>query len=148
MPKFGLVSLKNLEGVSEQLVRLHQFVISFFDHSVDDGCRMWEEQVKNVAKGVSKTMESKHLPNSQGKCLATDSMPYPRVEWKAVEKSLAAVKAIDPRLDLLRFYYFQGIMRGVAEAKGIKLRQGIDWDSDNAIHDQSFFDLPHNEVSK
>lgn len=134
--------------MAEPLIRLHQFVISFFDHSVSDGCRTWEEQVKNVAKGVSKTMDSRHLPDEKGKCNATDSMPYPEVDWPKVEKSLAAVRAIDSRADLLRFYYFQGIMRGVAEAKGIKLRQGINWDSDGELTDQSFFDLPHNEVPK
>lgn len=146
MFKFGKKSLENLVGVSEQLIRLHQFVITFFDHKITDGVRTLEEQKANVAKGVSKTMNSKHLPQADGKSHATDSEPYPDVDWGKVEKALAAVKAIDPRLDLLRFYYFQGVMRGAAERMGIKLRQGVDWNGDNNLSNQTFFDLPHNEV--
>lgn len=146
MPKFSKQSLDNLKGLHEALIRLHQFVISFYDHSISDGCRTVEEQKKNVAKGVSKTLASKHLPQADGKCHATDSMPFPAVNWDKVEKSLAAVKAIDPKLDLLRFYHFQGVMLGAATRMGVDLRQGIDWNENNDPSDQSFFDLPHNEV--
>jgi hypothetical protein len=37
-------------------------------------------------------------------------------------------------------------MKGHAKALGIDLRQGIDWDNDNDLADQTFFDLPHNEL--
>jgi hypothetical protein len=127
-------------------VRLHTAVVAHYDHSVNDGCRTVEEQRKNVAKGVSKTMASKHLPQADGKCHATDSMPYPAVDWGKVERGLAALRAIDPKLDLLRFYHFQGFVAGVAAMLGIDLRQGVDWDGDEDLANQSFFDLPHNEL--
>lgn len=141
MPKFGSVSRSHLVGVDERLVRVHNEVIKHYDHSIIDGVRTVEEQKKNVAKGVSKTMRSKHL---EGK--ATDSMPYPPINWGKVEKALNAVKAIDPKLDLLRYYHFQGFVLGTAAQMGIDLRQGVDWNENNDPSDQTFHDLPHNEL--
>jgi len=146
MAKFGKSSLSNLAECDAKLVAVHEFVIEHYDHSVDDGARTLAEQAKNVAKGVSKTMESKHLPDSNGKSQATDSRPFPPPDWSKVEKALAAVRAVDPTLGLLRFYHFQGFVKGVATHMGVSIRQGIDWDSDNDLADQSFFDLPHNEL--
>jgi peptidoglycan L-alanyl-D-glutamate endopeptidase CwlK len=146
MAKFGEKSLAHLNDVDERLRLVHTKVIEYYDHSIDDGLRTIVEQEKNVARGVSKTMDSKHLPGPDGKSRATDSRPYPLPDWPKVEKCLAAIKLIDPTLGILRFYHFQGIMKGHAKALGIDLRQGIDWDSDNDLANQTFFDLPHNEL--
>lgn len=146
MAKFGKTSAANLAECDPKLVAIHEFVIQHYDHSVDDGARTLKEQEKNVAKGVSKTLESKHLPDASGKSQATDSRPFPPPDWNLVEKSLAAVRAIDPTLGLLKFYHFQGFFKGVATHMGVAIRQGIDWDGDNDPADQSFVDMPHNEL--
>lgn len=142
---FGATSRKNLEGVHPDLVRLHEAVLAVFDHSITDGARTRAEQEKNVARGVSKTMESLHLPQDDGLSHATDSVPFPVPDWNAVQKALGAVKKVDPEMHLCRFYYFQGVVKGVASQLGVEIRQGIDWDRDTQVGDQSFIDLPHNE---
>jgi peptidoglycan L-alanyl-D-glutamate endopeptidase CwlK len=35
---------------------------------------------------------------------------------------------------------------GIAAKMGIKIRWGGDWDRDEELHDQTFFDLPHFEL--
>lgn len=145
MPEFSARSREHLRGVHPALVAVHQFVIQHYDHSVDDGLRTVEEQERFVARGVSKTMHSKHLPQPDGWAHATDSRPYPHGNWQLIEKSIDAVKKIDPTLAVFRFYHFQGFFAGVAAHMQVPLRQGIDWDRDRDVGDQSFIDLPHNE---
>lgn len=145
MNTFGQRSLNNLKKVHPDLVRVHDAVLPIFDHTVTDGVRSLDEQKKNVEKGVSKTLDSKHLPQPDGFSHATDSQPYP-LDWTAVQRGLDALKAADPTMQVARFYYFQGVMMGTAAHLGIKLRQGIDWNQDTNVGDQSFIDLPHNEL--
>lgn len=142
---FGPASRKNLEGVHPDLVRLHEAVLPVFDHSVTDGERAMAEQIKNVARGVSNTLDSKHLKQKDGFAHATDAVPFPAPNWTNIERALAAVKKVDPNFDLLRFYYFQGVVKGVASQLRIEIRQGINWDGDRDFADSSFIDLPHNE---
>lgn len=142
---FGKASRANLDKVHPDLVKLHEAVLPIMDHTITDGIRSIDEQKKNVAKGVSQTMDSKHLPQSDGLSHATDSTPFPH-DWQATQRGLDAIKKADPTLSVLRFYYFQGVMRGVAHQLGIPIRQGIDWDRDGDVGDQSFVDLPHNEL--
>ncbi len=146
MFKFGKKSEENLKGVHPELVRLHRKVLEKYDHSIDDGIRDIEEQKKYIAKGVSQTLNSKHLPQEDGLSHATDSRPYPHPDWDKIEKCLSYIRQVDPNLDILRFYHYQGYVKGVADTLDIPIRQGIDWDRDNALGDQKFFDLPHNEL--
>lgn len=146
MAKFGAASKQNLEGVHPGLVKACEVVIQDFDFSVLDGVRTIEEQRKNLAKGVSKTMDSKHLPQDDGLSHAVDAMPYP-VEWSKVESGLAAIKKVDGAMEILRAYYLQGMIRGAALALGFKVRQGVDWNSNDQFNDQSFTDIPHTEIA-
>lgn len=142
---FGQRSLANLKKVHPDLVRLHEAVLPIFDHSVTDGVRSADEQKKNVEKGVSRTLDSKHLLQPDGYAHATDSTPYPN-DWDAVQKGLDAMRKADPTLAVARFYYYLGVQKGVASQLGIRVRQGIDWDSDTDVGDQSFIDLGHCEL--
>ena len=148
MPKFGIESLTNLAECHPDLQRLFEKVIEAWDCSIVDGKRTLAEQAKNVAKGVSKTMDSKHLQQPDGYSHAVDAVPYPQPDWNAVEKSIAAVKHLDPTLQIFRFYAFSGFVAGVAHAMGIPVRQGVDWDGDRDYGDHSFIDLPHTELKK
>lgn len=144
---FGTESKANLEGVHEQLQRLHEKVLEIIDHAIVDGVRTPEEQAQNLAKGVSRTPNSLHLLQPDGKSHATDCIPYPN-NWDEVEKGLNALKKADPKMYLARFYYLNGIIRGVAHCLEIPIRQGVDWDGDTDLGDQSFIDLGHTELKK
>lgn len=56
-------SLKNMEGVHPDLVRVVKRAITLteVDFKVGEGLRSIAQQKKNVAKGVSWTMNSRHL---------------------------------------------------------------------------------------
>lgn len=146
MPKFSQQSLVHLSQCHPDLQRLFEAVIEFYDCKIIDGARTVEEQVKNVERGVSKTMASKHLPQADRKSHAVDVVPYPQPDWGLVERALSAAKRADPTLQVCRFYHFIGFVAGMAAAKGIAIRQGADWDSDRQFGDHSFIDLPHHEL--
>lgn len=123
--KFSKTSLEHMEGVDSRLVDLAFRVLSVVDCKIIDGLRSEAEQIALVAEGKSKTMNSKHLVGR-----ALDMAPYP-IDWG----------------DTCRFYWFAGVVLGVAHEMGIKIRWGGDWDSDNDLRDQSFNDLVHFELA-
>lgn len=151
MPAFGSVSQKNLAECHDDIQRLFNAIVKHWDCAVVDGARTLMEQQKNVAKGVSQTMESKHLPQEDGKAHAADVVPYPLPNWNVIERALTALRGtaahpgIDPTMELARFYAFIGYVQGTADAMGIPIRSGADWDTDRQFGDHSFIDLPHHE---
>lgn len=120
--------MKNLSEAHPDLQRLFHEVIKHYDCTVIEGHRGEEEQNKAYHAGHSKLKfpQSKHnkMPS-----LAVDVCPYP-IDWK----------------DYKRFYYFGGLVKGIASQMGIKIRWGGDWDGDNQFTDQRFHDLPHFEL--
>ena len=140
MYKYSQRSASELATVDVRLQNLFNFVLKFWDHTIIDGIRTIAEQEKNVARGVSKTMDSKHLSGR-----AIDAMPYP-INWDKIEKGLAAVKKVEGGMEVLEAYMFQGFVAGVAAHMGINIRQGVDWNSNRQFEDQSFNDIPHTEL--
>lgn len=130
MPKFSKKSLKKLETAHPDLQRIYHELVKIMDITILEGVRSVETQEEYVRTGKSKTMNSKHLKQSDGFAHAIDAVPYP-IDWN----------------DKDRFIYMQGMIRGIAHQMGIKVRSGIDWDSDGEIKDHSFFDGPHVELS-
>lgn len=128
MPKFGKRSKNNLATCHQEIQRLFNEVIKYYDCSVICGHRGKEEQDKAYNEGSSKVKwpNSKH---NKIQSIAADVPPYP-IDWK----------------DTRRFYMFVGIVRGVAAMLGIKIRCGADWDGDMEVKDQNFHDLPHFEL--
>ena len=65
---FSKRSLNNLIGVNEDLVKVvHRALeLSEIDFTVVEGVRTKERQVVLVNQGMSKTMNSYHIPNSNG----------------------------------------------------------------------------------
>lgn len=126
MPKFSQESFEKLMTCHKDLQDVFFEVIKHFDCKIIEGNRSVEQQKKYVKSGRSKTMKSKHLPFPS---MAVDAVPYP-IDWKDTE----------------RMALFIGFVLGVAEIKGIKLRSGIDWDSDTQTNDTSFKDYPHFEL--
>jgi len=132
MPSFGEESKKNLEGVDPRLVRVCEDAIKIMDFKVLDGVRTVEEQKINVARGKSKTMNSKHLVNpTTGYSEAVDLAPYP-VDWSDQEV----------------FCVLAGVMRAVAFTHGLVLRWGGDWNSNDSTRDEKFRDYGHFEIKE
>lgn len=131
--RFSRRSLNNLAGVHPKLVSLVKDCLTtgIMDFSVIDGLRTIDEQRKLVAKGVSKTMNSKHLPQKDGYSHAVDLAPYP-LDWS----------------DWLGFGRLAGIMQTLAPKHGFVLRWGCDWDSDGQTTDHKFLDAPHFEIKE
>lgn len=76
--KLGERSELELQGVHPDLVRVVRAAIEIteVDFGVMDGLRTMVEQVEYVRRGVSKTMESKHLPQEDDMGHAVDLVPY------------------------------------------------------------------------
>ena len=146
MYSFSKKSKENLLTADKQLQILFNEVIKYIDCTVLYGNRSKKEQfslykqgrelingkwvkTKKVptvtnCDGIKKLSNHNYLPSR-----AVDVVPYP-INWKDIEK----------------FYYFAGIVKGIAFVKGINIRWGGDWDNDNDLHDQNFYDLAHFEI--
>lgn len=104
MYKLGKRSKKELEGVHPDLVAVVERAIQITeqDFSVVDGLRTLKEQEEYVRRGVSRTMNSKHLPQSDGFSHAVDLVPYVgrRVvwEWPPIYVVAAAVQEASAEL--------------------------------------------------
>lgn len=148
MPAYSAKSEAVYNELHPKLREIFAVAESAWDHTLLDGLRTIDEQRKNIAKGVSKTMASKHLADSEGYARAVDAMPYP-VDWVAVEQGLLAIKRHVPpsnAMAVLEAYMFSGFIAGIAAAKGIPIRQGTDWDGDRQFEEHSFIDIPHTEL--
>lgn len=101
--------------------------------------RTHEQQLDYFARGVSKTMDSKHLivPGTREFSEAVDAGPHPH-KWP-VEGTQGYWK------DMARLYYFAGVVVAVAFRLDIEIRFGGDWNGNFDIKDQNFYDLVHYE---
>lgn len=126
MPAFGTKSRENLSSCHPNLQRLFNAVIARWDCTVLEGYRTPERQAKLFEAGDTKVRWGRHNENPSK---AVDVAPYP-IDWKNVQ----------------RFYRFAEYVRGVADAMGIRILLGADWDGDTDIRDQRFNDLVHFEL--
>ena len=127
-------SLSNLKQCHPQLciVVTRAIQISQVDFIVGAGIRSMEEQRENVRKGVSKTMDSKHLPQKDGMSHAVDLWPWMNGEIPWDEFS-AFRRVADAMLE-------------AARELDVDLRWGGDWDRDGESSDHQFLDGPHFEL--
>lgn len=88
---------------------------------VVEGTRTIEKQKENVAKGASKTMNSKHLPQGDEFSHAVDLAPL--------------VNGTIPWNDKSKFKELADCMKDCATEMGVKIEWGGDW--------RSFYDGPH-----
>ena len=123
---FSLQSLSSLQGVDIRLQDLAFKVLQIHDCKVTEGLRTEAQQRIYVAKGASKTMNSRHLTGH-----AIDMYPYP-IDWN----------------NFKRFYYFAGLVMATAYWMDVPIRWGGDWDGDNDLDDQNFNDLGHFEIPR
>ena len=158
MPEFGAGSRVQLTTLHPALRQVLEFVIQYWDCTILEGKRTLAQQQANVAKGVSKTLKSLHLPeyseDPERGVDAVDVAPFPlrwpeqSAQWQQLQALLTPAElalAGTFAKELARWYYFHGYCLGVADHMGIPLRHGGDWDGDRDISDQTFDDLPHLE---
>lgn len=129
MPYYSDSSMEQLETCHPLLQRVFFEVIKHFDCTIIEGARTEEKQRENVEKGVSQTMDSKHIPGEDGWSHAVDAIPYP-IDWG----------------DRERMTFFAGQVIGTAIQMGIRIRWGGDWDQDTEVKDNKFDDLVHFEL--
>lgn len=121
MFKFGTRSLKNLQGVHPDLVRVLEEAItaSPYDFAITEGVRTVQRQKELVRAGKSTTMRSRHLTGH-----AVDIVVYidGKVSWE------------------LKYYKIvTDHIKAVAKLNDVALEFGIDW--------KSFIDGPHIQLA-
>lgn len=133
-------SRKRLEGVHPDLdlVVKAAIAITTQDFFVAEGLRTKARQQELVALKMSRTLNSKHLPQPDGYGHAVDIYPagYPDLN----KVPLDAYRAV------------RTAMMAAAEQLGVELRWGNDWDGDGVEvgpdPDESFQDWPHYEIKE
>jgi len=130
MPNFSARSDAHLQTCHDDLQKVFNVVIQFYDCTILEGHRGEFDQNKYFDEKKSRVQwpDGKHnkMPSE-----ALDAMPYP-IDWE----------------DTDRIYHFAGFVLGIASMMGIKLRYGGDWDGDLSFKDQKFNDLVHYERIK
>ena len=128
MPNFSDKSLAKLATSDPRLQRVFQEVVRNFDCTILEGHRNRERQNQMVEEGKSQVRwpDGKHntVPS-----MAVDVCPYPIV-WDDRERQTL----------------FAGFVLATANAMGIDLRWGGDWDRDTEVRDNTFDDLVHFEL--
>ena len=122
----GKRSKDNLVGVHYDLVKVVEraIQISKQDFTVIDGLRTLSEQRKLVARGVSKTMNSRHLTGH-----AVDVVPYP------IPRDWGEYKAS-------QWAEISRAMKEAAKELGVTIEWGGDWRN---AWDKPHYQLPRGE---
>jgi len=135
--KLGSKSRKNLQGVHPDLVKVVERAIEItpVDFTVFEGVRTLNRQRQLVAKGLSKTMNSRHIPGADGLAKAVDLVPLVdgKVTWENKH---------------IRSHYIpmaKAVLQA-ADELNVPIRWGGDWDQDGTWTDEKFFDGPHFEL--
>ncbi len=130
MPSFSKRSKRRLSTCHPDLQRLFNEVVEFYDCTILEGHRGKYRQNKLFAQEKSEVQypDGRHNLKPSN---AVDVAPWPVPDWEK---------------DLKTFYFFGGVVKGIARSMKIRIRWGGDWDSDNDLNDQTFNDLIHFEL--
>lgn len=130
MNKWSNTSKERLEQCDERLQALAEAVLQIHDCSVLTGHRSENAQNQAYVEGYS-TIQWPYSKHNSLPSLAIDLAPFP-IDWENTK----------------RFYYFAGIVMGVAKQMNLPIRWGGDWDMDNDLDDSNFLDLVHFEINE
>ncbi|OMQ26894.1 M15 family metallopeptidase [Serratia oryzae] len=124
--RFSQRSEGSLVGVNPALVKVvrRALEITTVDFIVIEGVRTEAQQRENVRKGVSKTMDSRHLTGN-----AVDLLPV-GADWSDYKCWLPVLDA----------------MHKAGSELGVKLRFGITWTGNPHDKPAKFLDAPHVEI--
>ena len=157
MPSYSKSSAEKLLLTDPRLRAIFELAIEDWDHTIIYGHRTKTDQDDAIAAGNSQkpwpTSEHNKIPSR-----AVDGAPYyadvPKggIDWRTDAALLAAAKlgdwdSVKAILEnIKRWIAFSGYIRGIAKARGIKIRSGADWDNDQRFNDHTLIDLPHFEL--
>jgi peptidoglycan L-alanyl-D-glutamate endopeptidase CwlK len=131
MPQYSDRSKKYLGQCDLRLQKVFNEVIKHWDCSIIEGHR--DEETQNQYYYGTPKLSYKKWPDGKHNTIpsrAVHAAPYPLPAWKDV--------------DLFRYFGFY--VKGVADAMGIQITWGGDWDRDYDTRDQKFHDLMHFET--
>lgn len=135
MPRFSKSSKERLYTCDDRLQKLFNQVIRHYDCTIIQGHRGEETQNEYFRQGVTKVK----YPNSKHNSIpskAVDVMPYfvkqPHIRWQDYQHTI----------------YFAGYVMGMADAMGIKIRWGGDWNMNKDLADNRFDDYCHYELKE
>lgn len=143
MFRYGRTSKRHLETLEPRLRKLFVdlLALDIVDITLISGRRGEEEQNRLFREGKSQLRfpESRHNGDPDGPLdaqgiplsLAVDAAPYP-IDWNDRERATL----------------FSGLVLGFAEARGLKLRWGGDWNRNFEVEDNVFDDLHHFELTE
>lgn len=126
--RFSDVSYAELQTCHPDLQAVFHEVLGVVDVTILCGHRGEEAQNRAFEMGRSELQWPNGKHNAEPSN-AVDAAPFP-VRWD----------------DRERFVFLAGVVKGISHARGIKIRWGGDWDSDNDLRDQTFMDLAHFEL--
>jgi peptidoglycan L-alanyl-D-glutamate endopeptidase CwlK len=114
----------NLAGVHPDLAKVIRATSQAQAFIVIHGLRTDAEEAANVARGVSQTMHSRHLPNADGVACAVDvmAMSQGHCDWSAPPYRMIWIE-----------------VQRAAQAAGVPLEWGGDW---KTLKDLGHFQLP------
>lgn len=143
-------SLSKLEGVHPKLVSVVKRAIQVTreDFAVGEGVRSRERQRELVNKGASKTMNSRHLVQSDGYSHAVDLFWYKdgKISWDT--DNVENFYSLDPNKEYEGYQEIGYAMLTAAKELGVKIRWGADWDMDSQHTDHKFLDWVHFELPR
>lgn len=125
--KFSARSLKNLQGVHPDLLRVVYTALGYgvLDFTVTAGVRTLAEQEALYAQGrngdprpiVTWTKKSRHLPQEDGYGHAVDLHPYP-IDYD----------------NMPRYHVLAQLMTRASEECKVRIERGIDWGKQDPPH--------------
>lgn len=145
-------STAELSGVHPDLVAVVKLALSLseVDFAVHDGARTEDEQREYVRTGASKTMQSLHLPQSDGYAHAVDLVPVVngklRWEWGPIYLVAAAMREAAQKLHAHIVWggcWDEELNATVMTPEGLRI--GYEARRD-AMGKRAFLDGPHFEI--
>ncbi len=134
MPVYSQESKGRLYECHVDLQKIFFEVIKYYDNKIMVGERTEAEQKIAFENDYSKKEypDSKH---NRKPSIAVDAVPwfkaYPHIRWDELKK----------------FYEFGGFVQAIAKTLGIDIIWGGNWDRDDELKDQLFYDLAHFELA-
>jgi peptidoglycan L-alanyl-D-glutamate endopeptidase CwlK len=132
MFRFGRRSAERLEGAHDdfQLVANRAILLTSVDFGFSEVKRTQETQQHYVDTGRSQTLNSRHIPDTSGKCYAGDVYAYVDGKASYQEKHLRPIA---------KAFFKAAIQVSAEEGRPIEIEWGGHW--------KNFVDMPHFQLS-
>jgi len=154
MPSFGNRSKENLVTAHEDLQKVANEVIKYFDCTVTSGHRTPEEQFELFKKGRKESNGEWVIVNKREVVTHVDGYDkkskHNEFPSKAIDLYPCPVSFNKDERDRAVYFagYFIATARQMYERGEIlqEIFSGMDWDGDNNLKEHSFVDIPHMQI--